>query len=266
MKNNSPNSAIRLGSPNAPIEGSDAGPSDDLVRAHLESNVRRYRRQAKQALSDAQRSVNNPERSLRFSEISLSAAAKAFWWAEDTPLEDRQHQLMHQVGRWKRKNLGCSLTYDGVNYSQRCPIAIAHKKIGFSIGFTAVRFCSICNEDLSSENCSHFRDRSYWVRGGAVEGASCRVCHDDSCNHRPDTLYRTQVVSVVDENSGMALHEVSIVHKPAQPEARLTEIPIELNDLARKFRSSFLPGLPVSCDKCLYACEGFTGLSDNDEE
>ncbi|MFH8716686.1 hypothetical protein [Streptomyces zaomyceticus] len=254
-------SAIRVDDPNAPIEGSDAGPAAELVRERMELVVRRYRRQAKQAHSDAQRSVKDVNRALEFIDESLMSAARAFWWAEGSLLEEKQHQLMHQIGRWKRRNLGCSLAYDGANYTQRCPVAIAHKKMGFSIGFTATRFCSICREDLSSDRCSHFRDRVYWVTGGVNERGPCRVCCGDSCGHRSDTLYRAQVISVVDESSEMKLHEVSIVRKPAQPEARLSEIPIDIDDLANVLGPHFLPGITVSCDKCLDSCAGFTELS-----
>lgn len=263
MKSRPTRASIRADAPGAPMEGSDAGSADDLVQAYLESSVRLHRRQAAQAFKDAQHyKAKDPERAMAVVGTALISAARAFWWAEDSPLEERQHQLMHQIGRWKRKNLGCSLSHDGTRYTQKCPVAIAHKKIGFSIGFTAIRFCSICREDLSSDACSHFRDRTYWVRGGAHSGDPCRLCNKNSCPHRSDTLYRARVVSVIDENSKINIQEVSIVRKPAQPEARLVEIPVDLQKLAKRLGPDFLPGVRIPCNQCIEPCSGFSEIED----
>ena len=51
--------------------------------------------------------------------------------------------------------------------------------------------------------------------------------------------------------------EVSIVRRPAQPEARLLGIPVSSNDLAQTLGAGFRPGIEVSCDKCLEDCPGF---------
>ncbi|MEV7720631.1 hypothetical protein [Streptomyces sp. NPDC088184] len=245
----------------APNEGDDAGPSRGLIEAARIDRVRWYHMQAKNSFRDAQRYAPKSAGAAEEKVVqALDFAARAFWWAEDSPLEERQHKLMHKIGRWKRKNLSCRIPFSGNTYKQRCPVVIAHKKMGLSIGFTAIRFCSICRQDLSSDACFHFRDRSYWTPGGADSGGPCRVCGGDSCDHREDTLYRAVVVGVISEAANMVLHEVSIVRKPAQPEARFAEIPIGSDELAESLGPGFLAGVQVNCDKCLGGCWGFTEL------
>ncbi len=257
--------AFRMNEVGAPAEGSDAGPAKDLTDAYVASRVRSYRRQAQRSFEDAQRLVAKDSTAAEAKvQEALDASARAFWWAEDSSLEDRQHQLLHKIGRWKRRSLGCSIFFNGKTYAQRCPVAIAHKKMGFSMGFTATRICSICRSDLASDECPHFRDRSYWVRGGADADGPCRVCTQDVCKHRADTLYRVSVVGIISAQSNMVLHEISIVRKPAQPEARLTEIPIDTGELARHLGVNFLPGVSVSCDQCVGKCPGFTEVSGQD--
>lgn len=160
---------------------------------------------------------------------------------------------MHDVGRWTRRSFGCHLTYNGSRYSQRCPIAIAHKRLGMSVAFVARRICSICGEDLSE--CPHIRGRAYWVRGGARDGLECPVCQKATCEHRSDQLYRVSVISIVKEVD--RLREISVVGRPAQPEARLTELPITTDALRQHLGSRFHPGMEVSCDLCLGQCPGF---------
>jgi len=52
------------------------------------------------------------------------------------------------------------------------------------------------------------------------------------------------------------LREVSFVRRPAQPEARLVELPISTEALRTALGPGFKVGMPVSCDKCLGECEG----------
>jgi hypothetical protein len=176
-------------------------------------------------------------------------------------MEDGEHRLMHEVGRWTRRNLGCSFQFDGTRYSQRCPIDIAHKKFGNSVGYIAQRRCSICENELSE--CEHIVGRSYWVRGGSGIEGRCRVCLRGTCRHSPNRLYRASVRRMI-ENA--ELREVSRVRRPAQPEARLTQIGIDTQALVDKFGAQgFTVGMRVSCDKCLGACWGFDTLPARDD-
>jgi hypothetical protein len=129
------------------------------------------------------------------------------------------------------------------------------------MGFIANRICSICDEDLSE--CPHMRGRSYWVRGPQPE-EHCRICLKGKCRHRPDRLYRASVVSTIKEVE--QIREISIVRRPAIPEARLTALPIPTPDLAAALGPDFKIGMPVSCDRCLAACPGIEDpFLDRDE-
>lgn len=192
-------------------------------------------------------------------DAAIEAAAKGFWWAEGGNDEDAMHELLHKIGRWRRRNLGCHLPYDGMQYHRQCLVDLAHLRLGMSIGFIANRICSICDEDLSE--CPHLRGRSYWVRGGpGGSRAECRVCRQKSCSHRCDRLYRAPVIAVVTEGE---IREVSIVNRPANPEARLTDVSVSVADLATGLDSHFIPGVTVSCDKCLGDCPGFVRHEDD---
>jgi len=244
---------VPVDAPDAPAEGSDAGDSGDLEEAYLLSQIRGYRSEAKRHFEAAKRLVGHSRQHAEAeARIALDRIVRAFWWAEETPMEEDQHQLMHQMGRWTRRNFGCWLHFDGSSYKHRCPVRIAHKRIGNSIGFTAQRICSLCGEDLSE--CPHRRGRTYWVRGGRWAGGACRVCLREDCRHRPDRLYRAGVVSIIKNIE--VLREVSFVRRPAQPEARLVELPISTEALRTALGPGFKVGMPVSCDKCLGECEG----------
>jgi hypothetical protein len=95
----------------------------------------------------------------------LREAASAFWNAEDTELESVTHEEMDTYGRWARPTFGCYLAFESGAYYQRCPIAIAHKRVGMSIGFDAKRrICTLCGEDFAE--CPHLIGRLYEVPGG----------------------------------------------------------------------------------------------------
>lgn len=180
---------------------------------------------------------------------SLDLVTRAFWNAEDSELEEPLHDEMHRYGEHKRRSFGCFLAYEGGNYHQRCPIAIAHKRFGMSVGFTVKsRVCSICGDELA--DCEHLLDELYEVPGGIGPAGVCPVCTNSECNdHSPDRLYKVGVVGVVKEAQ---LHEISIVRKPSQPEARATSLPVDTRDFKEALGVGFTPGMAVTCDKCLY--------------
>lgn len=249
----------RIGTIDAPEEGSDAGPDHDLRARYRARQIHDNRGVALRRFANAQR-LASEDRSLAEHEAraAIRAVVRAYWWAEDSTDDEPQHRLLHEIGSWTRRSFGCSLDFDGTKYRQTCPIAIAHKRIGLSIGFIARRMCSICGGDLSS--CPHVRGRSYWVRGGANDGLDCPVCLTIRCNHRHDRLYRASVVSIVDEVD--ELKEISFVGRPASPEARLTELPVDTSSLQRRLGPSFQVGVDVSCDLCRRGeCWGFDELA-----
>jgi hypothetical protein len=58
------------------------------------------------------------------------------------------------------------------------------------------------------------------------------------------------------------LREVSIVARPAQPDARIQAIEITPADIAHAFGRALPPGARLNCDKCLSSCEGLAFLTE----
>jgi hypothetical protein len=246
--------SFQIGSPDAPEEGSDAGDARGLDEKYLRSVVSQNRATANRHYANAKRLVghNRPEAEAE-ARRAIASIVRAFWWAEDTDLEKAQHELMHKIGRWTRSTFGCELHFDGEKYEQRCPIAIAHKRIGFSPGFTARHICSICGGDLSE--CPHLRSRLYWVRGGLDASGLCPVCVREQCDrHKPDRLYRAKPTSIVTDLQGL---EVSLVPRPANPEARLLALPVQTQPLPKALGPTSRLEVSMPCDRCLGGCWGF---------
>jgi hypothetical protein len=87
-------------------------------------------------------------------------------WLEDTPEFEIAHLELHTAGRFARENFakGCRPEPKGDgSFVHRCPVFIAHKRFGFSIGATGNAICSICGGDASE--CPTFRgERTTWRR------------------------------------------------------------------------------------------------------
>lgn len=250
-----------MGSSGSPAEGDDAGDTTDLDEEYRNAQVRTYRTQANQHMERAKRLVGHlPSMSEMEARSSLDCAARAFWWADEGELEETQHDLLHRYGRWTRKAFGCPIPFENGEYRQRCPVDIAHNRVGQSIGALSIQRCSICAEDLSE--CPHLKDRSYWVRGGPWDQGACRICHQQDCRHLPDHLYRARVIALVEI---VEIREISYVRRPGNPEARLTDVPFaSIAALRERLGPTFTPGTPLSCDQCLTACTGFTEFMPDD--
>lgn len=236
------------------------GRSDDIVADHLASQREGYMTAAQQSIEKAYALLPTDRGAAEEqARQALDQVVRAFWWAEDTPHEDAIHELMHKLGRWVRETFGCNVTYDQGRYEQRCPIAIGHKRFGFSVGFIARRMCSLCGDDLSE--CPHMPGTAYLVPGGVGPAGHCPVCLKEECSeHDADKTYRVGVVAQIFEAE---LEEVSIVRRPAQPEARLTALPMPIEDLRKHLGPDFEPGMRVICNQCLIGCPGFTELSSD---
>ncbi len=195
--------------------------------------------------------ANDNERCAR---LALAAYRASLDWAEDTDLEEGAHERLDLAGKWVRETFGCTLDRSGTDYTQTCPVALGHNRIGLSIGGSAARrICSLCGQDVSE--CEHLPGTSYVVPGGSADLGWCRVCCKNECSHLPTETYRAAVVSIIRE---MDLVEVSIVHKPANPEARIHSMSVGLTQLRALLGETFQPGMDVSCDRCLSPCEGLT--------
>jgi hypothetical protein len=234
------------------------GDDTDIREAKLIEQIESRRRRADALLRTATAAVRKSshrkmtQRAERDAREGLRLYAGSLDWAEDTQWEDEAHRRMDGAGRWVRSTFGCNLARTGSSYKQTCPVAIAHNRLGLSVGGVArVRLCSLCGNDVSE--CEHLPQTAYLVPGGQDDLGWCRVCLKESCNHSPNEEYRVSVVSIIRE---MEVEEVSLVSKPAHPEARFVEIGIPASDLLAELGEGFVPGMDVSCDKCLKPCSG----------
>ena len=81
------------------------------------------------------------------------------------------------------------------------------------------------------------------VPGGADDLGWCRVCLKESCDHVATETHRVSVVAMIRQ---MNVDEVSLVSKPAHPEARLMVVSIPTSDLATPSASRCCAGGPTS--------------------
>lgn len=156
---------------------------------------------------------------------ALSVFRSAMNWLEDTDRFEEAHRRLDAAGVFVRRNFGCQLHQEGTYYEQRCPVALAHNRIGLSPGLVIRESqCSICG--LSPADCAHVTGRTY-------DGEFCarRIT-------KADVL------------------EVSLVNRPSQPDARITAMSVDNAELAAALGPSWRPGVPVSCDRCLSPCDG----------
>lgn len=158
---------------------------------------------------------------------ALATLRSAMDWLEDTDDFEVAHIELDVAGRIVCSEFGCHLGQDGSEYWQECPVALAHNRVGMSVGvIVGAVECSICGRD--PEECSH-------VTGRVYDGERC-----------------TQVITRAD------LTEVSLVRRPAFPDARIGRIGIATDELRAQLGPLWQPGMRVRCTRCLEPCEGVT--------
>lgn len=158
---------------------------------------------------------------------ALVTLRSAMDWLEDTEHFEAAHQLLDRAGHLARRAFpeGCVIPYRDGTYFMECPVALAHSRVGMSIGFVAREVeCSICNRD--PDECDHITGRIY---GG-------RRC--------------VRVVKDLD------LLEISLVARPEQPDARIMSMSIDMSRMRDFLGDEFVPGVSVTCDRCLSSCDG----------
>jgi hypothetical protein len=249
--------AAEAGEPQKPVEGADAGPAEEYLENRKLQRIRSAHARASGLADSARVTLNfsSSEEAEHLARQALRAAVETYWFAEGTALASAEHEYLHEIGRWTRETFGCQLDREGAKYSTSCPVMLADKRVGFSVGVVARVVCSICGENLSE--CSHRRSRLYWVRGGPTEFGPCRVCRKRKCAHKPDQLYKAPVIGVMKD---CVLEEASVVDVPADPLARQTKLDITHANLRELLGAAFTPGVPVNCDHCL---EPYHGLPDS---
>lgn len=176
--------------------------------------------ESRQLLSAGQRVLAETQ-----ARLALERFRTAMDWYEDTDAFEPAHAELDRAGRFVRRTFGCHLHLEGFTYEQRCPVALGHNRIGFSVGM-------VINE------------------------AECSICGGpyDDCEHIAGQRYgRRRCVRVITKATPL---EVSLVRRPSQPEARILRMGVSTSDLEAALGPSFVPGMPVSCDRCLSDCEG----------
>lgn len=238
-----------------------AGSSADLRDAYRERQVTERTTEAQHLLTKSRalmRTRPTPagrRRAEAAARQALERLARALDWAEGEAGEEEAHRRLDEAGREVRSTFECKLTEKGDGYVQDCPVALAHNRIGFSIGGVAgKRTCSLCGQDVSE--CPHDKDTAYMVPGGHVDLGWCRVClAETDCEHLPGELYRASVVNFL---SDIELDEVSLVSRPAHPEARPLLIALSRQDVEARLGHAIPANAHVNCDRCLTACSGLT--------
>jgi hypothetical protein len=158
---------------------------------------------------------------------ALATLRSAMNWLEDTEHFDAAHDALDKAGSLARMRFpdGCALPYRDGSYFMECPVALAHNRVGMSIGFVARAIeCSICGRD--PDECPHITGRMY-------DGERC-----------------IRVITELD------LLEVSLVGRPREPDARIMSMSVDMSDLRESLGDEFTPGDPVTCDRCLSSCGG----------
>jgi hypothetical protein len=107
--------------------------------------------------------------------------------------------------------------------------------------------------------CEHDPARTYLVPGGSALDDYCRICMGRSCDeHKTHLMYEATPVSVITE---MQMDEVSLVARPAQPDARIECESMPMDRLQAALGDEFSPGVALSCDKCLDDCDGLVQVT-----
>lgn len=158
---------------------------------------------------------------------ALATLRSATNWLEGHALFEKAHAALDYGGRVQRVAFpgNCALHEHDGTYTQRCPVVLAHNRIGMSIGgIIEESSCSVCGED--PDDCHHIHGRDY-------DGVRCvRIIHKFRLDH------------------------IGFVENPDFPDARILEAPINPEDLRATLGEAFEPGMAVICGRCLKPCSG----------
>ena len=146
---------------------------------------------------------------------------------DDEPEFDEAHATLDEVGQHVRRSRPhlCFLTEEGRDFTQDCPVALGHIRLGFSVGIEIEEsHCSICERDL-------------W-----------------QCAHIPGEIYNGDpVVRVI---TRAKLFEVSLVSRPDFADARITSRPVARFDVENLLGGPLPANARPLCDRCLTPCPG----------
>jgi len=183
---------------------------------------------------------------------ALGRAVNALNLLEDLREADEAHALIHEVGAFVSWHFGCKIGLSDGEWQWRCPVILSHLRFGNSVGFTAIRYCSICDEDISE--CDHLPDRLYRVT--VTDPSNC-PCGNHSCTHLAGDSLEVYPHAVTKEAD---LEEVSVVARPRDPLARYSELLFTPRRMARMMGRDIPAAVRgMECFHCRQECTGMWG-------
>ena len=178
---------------------------------------------------------------------ALTHLRRAFNWSDRDP--HVLHEL-HSLGREIHDRFSCKLASSEGRYQIECPVRLAHIPLGLSLGGSSRSICSICGEDPF--DCNHLRGRSYDRVRAMRTGSACNICHQSECQHNVGEEYDgVEAVHIV---SDLKVDEISLVPKPAMPDATFLSLSIPERDIRDQLpdeeADSYEPGMQLYCHHC----------------
>ena len=182
---------------------------------------------------------------------ALNRAVNALNLLEDLDEEEDAHRLVHEIGAFVSWHFGCRINFSDGHWRWHCPATFSHLRMGYSVGFTAVRYCSICNEDMS--RCEHMPNRLYTVRVADV--GQCPCGESPNCRHNEGDVLELRPHAVVKDAD---LHEVSLVARPRDPLARISAVSFD-NQKMTTLAGREIPSGTIESE-CLHCRQSCTGM------
>lgn len=184
---------------------------------------------------------------------ALASAVRTFNLLEDMPEADDAHRLIHEIGMYVSCHFGCKINLRDGLWRWECPVTIAHLRLGQSVGFTAPRICSICRQNIMSDQCSHLPSQIYEVQ--VVDASRCPCGTNDCRSHMEGDILTVYPKSLVQEAD--SLDDISWVPRPRDPLARIEAISYTPEHMAIIMRSEIPSSVrTIECFHCRQACTG----------
>lgn len=181
---------------------------------------------------------------------ALRRAKETYHWLAETEHAEMGHRNLHAIGRYVSVLYGCYHLWDDDDQSwyEVCPSRLAHIPYGQSPGFTTGYICSVCGDDPSE--CEHHPDDTVDMVASRVTGR-CSICDaENRCEHEPGTTHPVRPRAIWTDP---VMHETSLVPRPRDPLARISEV--EIRDAPKE------PSTPTRrwrCLQCAMGCDTLT--------
>ncbi|MDP3541136.1 MAG: SEC-C metal-binding domain-containing protein [Elusimicrobiota bacterium] len=172
------------------------------------------------------------------------------------PSIEKYRMQLHAYGRQVHDLFGCQLGMDKGSYAVSCPVMLSHSQMGFSIGASAKKICSICGEDMFE--CQHVKGRQYDAVIATRAHDVCNICAKKECAHEVGAKYdQIMAFSFVTD---IVLDHIAIVQNPDDPLCVVQSQTLTQRDLLGMLpeseHSKFIYGSsPVQCHHCR-VCDG----------